>query len=301
MSNPTVPSREHPSTYIVQDRKNAEEMTRLEIQDKMFTTAMGGVLPELTDPTILRRVLDVGCGTGGWLLGTAQGYPTIEKLVGVDISCTMMDHARAQAKSLALDGRVAFQTMDALRILEFPPASFDLVNQRFGVSWLRTWEWTKILLEYQRVTRLGGIIRITEANFIPECNSPALMKLCELLLETCYRSGRLFRPSSDGVTSELAHLMTVHGIRDVQTQTHTLIYRAGTQAGHHFYENNARLFRLMLPFFEKWTRVPSDYEEIYQQALKEIQQPDFVARENFRTVWGTRAEEGKIPSIRGLQ
>ena len=34
------------------------------VQDKMLTAEMGGVLPELSDPTQLRRVLDVGCGTG---------------------------------------------------------------------------------------------------------------------------------------------------------------------------------------------------------------------------------------------
>jgi hypothetical protein len=43
--------------------------------------------------------------------------------------------------------------MDALRTLEFSPSSFDLVNPRFGFSWLQTWNWGKLLLEYQRVTR----------------------------------------------------------------------------------------------------------------------------------------------------
>lgn len=105
-------------------------------------------------------VLDVGCGAGGWLIETAKTYPHIKKLVGVDISDKMLAYPRVQAQAQQLDGRVEFQAMDALRILEFPPASFDLVNQRLGNSWLRTWEWKKILLEYQRVTRPGGIIRI---------------------------------------------------------------------------------------------------------------------------------------------
>src|SRR5215472_12687303 len=137
MPEPTEPRREPSSAYFVQDRGNLEEMARLETQDKMLNIGMGGVLPELADPTQLRRVLDVGCGTGGWLLETARTYPTIEQLVGGDICSKMIAYARARAKDQHLDGRVEFLTMDALRILEFPAASFDLVNQRFGASWLR--------------------------------------------------------------------------------------------------------------------------------------------------------------------
>jgi ubiquinone/menaquinone biosynthesis C-methylase UbiE len=40
-------------------------------------------------------VLDVGCGTGGWLMETAKTHPMIEKLVGADISARMVEHARA--------------------------------------------------------------------------------------------------------------------------------------------------------------------------------------------------------------
>src|SRR5215469_8472628 len=91
--------REQASTYIVQDREHLEEMTRLELQDKMLTAGMGGVLPEFADPSRLRRVLDVGCGIGGWLLETARTYPEIEKLVGVDINGKTLAHALAQAEA----------------------------------------------------------------------------------------------------------------------------------------------------------------------------------------------------------
>ena len=41
----------------------------------------------------------------------------------------------------------------------------------------------------------------------------------------------------------------------------------------------------------KWTSVPDDYEEIYQQMLTEMQQPDFVATWTLLTAWGTRSPD----------
>ena len=64
MSEPAGSQGERTTTYMVQDRSSQDELQRLEIQDRMITNGMGGVLPELSDPTSLRRVLDLyqqGC------------------------------------------------------------------------------------------------------------------------------------------------------------------------------------------------------------------------------------------------
>ena len=45
-------------------------------------------------------------------------------------------------------------------------------------------------------------------------------------------------------------------------------------------------FRNLLPFFRKWARVPEQYEEIYQQMLEEMKQPDFEGEWILLTVWG---------------
>src|SRR6202023_551771 len=102
------------------DRSNKEELSRLQIQDQMITAGMGGVLPEQPDPTIFQRVLDVGCGTGGWLIEMAKTYPSMSLLVGVDVSSKMLEYARTQAAAQQVDDRVHFASMDALLILEFP-------------------------------------------------------------------------------------------------------------------------------------------------------------------------------------
>ena len=65
-------------------------------------------------------------------------------------------------------------------------------------------------------------------------------------------------------------------------------YRAGTSEGQHFAEDVRLMFQTLMPFLRKWARVPDDYKEIRQQAVREMQQPDFVATWNLLTAWGIR-------------
>ncbi|HLI08131.1 MAG TPA: methyltransferase domain-containing protein [Ktedonobacteraceae bacterium] len=285
MSSPANPRRERPSTYFVQDRSSEEELTRLLIQDQMMTAGMGGVLPEQPDPTIFRRVLDVGCGPGGWIFEVARTYPDMSRFVGVDVSNRMVEYARAQAANQHLNNRVEFYAMDALRMLEFPPDSFDLVNQRAGGSYLRTWDWPKLLSEYLRVTRKGGVVRITEANII-ESTSPAFTRHSDLLFQALWQSGHYFTKAWNGLTTELVPLLQRAGIQNVQTRSFKLEYRSGTDEGQRFAEDIGHFFHTILPFLRKWTQVPEDYEDLCQQALQEMRQPDFVATWNMLTVWG---------------
>ena len=286
MPTPPEPRKnELHSTYFVQDRRNKEELARVTMQDRMITASMGGVLPEQTDPTIFHRVLDVGCGTGGWAIEAARTYPTMS-LVGIDISGSMIDYARERAQAEEVADRVEFHVMDTLRTLEFPPASFDLVNLRLGISFMRTWDWPKLLDEFQQVTRPGGIVRITECDMVTS-NSPALTQRESLLLQAFYNAGHFFAPQNDGLTSELARLLSTHGLRDVQTHVYPLTYRSGTPEGQLFAGNMQHGFRTLLPFLRKWTRVPDNYDTLYQQALIEMQQPDFEATWRFVTAWGS--------------
>ena len=287
MAHPSEPRRQHSSTYFVQDRSSHEERKRLALQDQMLTTGMGGVLPEQAQPSSFQRVLDVGCGTGAWLIETAKAYPSIDLLIGVDVSGKMVEHARAHASEAGVSERVEFHTMDALRMLEFPDRFFDLVNQRAGASYLRTWDWPKLLQEYQRVTRPGGVARVTEFDLTPTSTSPALTRLCDLLVQALSQAGHLFACESTGVTCELARLLDRHGFQQVQTHAWTLSYRTGTEPWQGLCEDVRLGFKTLAPFLRKWTRVPDDYEAIYQQALAEMQQPDFVGTGRLLTAWGT--------------
>lgn len=277
--------QEHPSTYFVQDRENQDEVRRLELQGQLLTREMGGVLTEQPETRVFRRVLDVGCGTGDWLLNAAQLYPAMS-LFGVDISRTMIEYARAQADVMGMTDRIEFRVMDTLRMLEFPRGYFDLVNQRLGMSYLRTWDWPNLLQEYQRVTQPGGIIRVTEPDLVIESSSPALTHLYDLVLDAFFHAGHLFVRESRGVTSRLTELLQQSGLQQVQIVEHVLLFRNGTEDGHLFFEDIRRGFRTVVPFLRKWAQIPDDYEALYQQVLAEMQEPDFVATWRLLTVWG---------------
>lgn len=289
MSTPSDPRHELASTYAVSDRANREEMERLQLQDRLLTISMGGVLPEQSDPGRFERVLDVGCGTGGWLIETASTYPGISQLIGIDISEKMLAYARTQAVARQVDQRVQFLTMDVLQGLAFPAGHFDLINQRLGLGYLRTWDWGKLLQEYLRIARVDGVIRITESEIAPQhSSSAALMQLSELLLQALYQAGHFFSAKNDAVTEELPRLLQHYGVRDIQVRTYPMEHQPGSAEAKLALEDVKYLYRTIKPFLQKWTRVPDDYEAIYQQMLNDMQQPDFVGRSNVVTAWGTK-------------
>jgi len=75
------------------------------------------------------RVLDVGCGAGASTLELADAVGMSGKVVGVDISRTLLDVANRRADNLV---GVRFLEGDA-QTFPFEPASFDAAFSRFGV------------------------------------------------------------------------------------------------------------------------------------------------------------------------
>jgi ubiquinone/menaquinone biosynthesis C-methylase UbiE len=286
MSTHTNPQPEDANTYFVQDRSPERELNRQQIQGQLLTAGMGGVLPEQPDPTAFQRVLDIGCATGSWLIETARTYPTISQLVGIDVNSMMIAYAREHAEAQQVNGQVEFRIMDARHGLAFPADFFDLVNLRLGTSYLRAQDWPELLTEFQRVTRPGGVIRLTDADFIQQSSSAALNQLWKLFSVAMDNAGHLFAHDTTGFTAHLAPLLRQSGFQNVQTRLYALDYRAGTPEGRSFSEDMAHFFRSIVPFLQKWSSVPEDYEITYQQAFSDMQQPGFVVTWRLLTAWG---------------
>lgn len=253
-----------------------------------MTTLMGGPLAEQNDAASMGRVLDVGSGSGSWVLTTASTYPQM-RLIGIDISQRMVDYAREQAEVRQLADRVEFHVMDALRMLEFPAGYFDLVNLRFGISFLRTWDWPKLISEMLRVCRPGGIIRVTECEIGGHSsNAPQVERLHEMSICAHFRSGHLFEQKSTGLIDHLEPLLSRHGCENVQSKAYGPEIRGGTPEADAAARDVAHLYRTTRPFLEKWGCVPADYDTIYQQALEQMRAPEFAGGLTILTVWGIK-------------
>lgn len=135
--------------------------------------------------------------------------------------------------------------------------------------------------------RKGGTARITEGEWGPESNSPALTWLFDLLCQAFSQAGHSFTSQRDGIICQLEHLMEKHGFEHIQRRLIAHEYHAGTEAWSSFFEEMKLTFRMLPHFLHKWTRVPAEYEHFYQQALEDMQRPDFLARGNLLTVWGS--------------
>ncbi len=80
-------------------------------------------------PRAGEHVLDIGCGCGASTIELAERVGGAGRVVGVDISTAMLEHARMRALSVP---QAETLCADAARF-SFPAESFDLMFSRFGV------------------------------------------------------------------------------------------------------------------------------------------------------------------------
>jgi ubiquinone/menaquinone biosynthesis C-methylase UbiE len=289
MPEPIDTQRDNPSGYTVADQNSEAEMIRLMIQDGLLTSGVGGPLPEQPDPARLARVLDLGCGPGGWALEAAGLYPHME-LVGVDISWRMIEFARGQAQARKLTERVAFSVADALRRLDFSDDEFDLVNLRLGSSFLRLQDWPRILAECLRVVRPGGIVRLTDNAAAWESTSPSFNRLVGMFMCALYRSGRHVSEHA-GVGLEFLRWLEQSGCTGVQSKDDTLELTAGTVGGQNFQTNMQFALQTWKPFIQQTGCAEPDYDALCEQALLDMQLADFRVRWPLLTAWGTKSQQ----------
>ena len=270
------------------DPESPTELARLMNQDRLVTESIGGIFPESPDLSNVHDILDMACGPGGWALEVAFTYPKI-KVVGVDISQIVVDYARAQAWSQGLDN-ATFKKMNMLQPFDFPDNSFDLVNARFIAGFTPRTAWPKLVQECFRITRPGGIIRLTE----PEMNfatTPTFVKMAVLGTQAIKSAGLGF--SIDGhqinITPILGRLLRDAGYQNIQKKAHVIDFSAGEKAHYGFYQNYMIAAQLAQPFLlQMRAGTREELDQLYRDMLIEMLQDDFQALWFLLTAWGRK-------------
>jgi ubiquinone/menaquinone biosynthesis C-methylase UbiE len=248
----------------------------------------GRALPEQTAISAIHRVLDIASGSGEWAIRAAQAYPHMQ-IVGIDSDAQMIDSARTQAKALGVDN-VSFTVMDPFQPLDFPDGSFDLVNARFIVGLIPIEAWPKVLQEFVRVTRPGGVVRLTE-NDLPISSNSAFAKLGGLISQAFYETKRSFSPEGRllSVTPALKRLLQDAGCPDTQQAVYITNFSAGTEAHADLSQDFSRSYRLVQPFLiNAGVTTQEELEQVYQQMEAGMQSDDFNAVGFYLTVWGKK-------------
>jgi len=278
---------ENESTYVI-NAEDAAEMARLLDQDKLINEDMGGLFPERTDLSNIYDVLDIACGPGGWVHEVAHSYPEVE-VTGFDISKRMIEYARAHAQVRKLDN-AHFRVMDALKPLDFPSESFDLVNARTIFAFMPPKAWPGLLREGMRILRPGGTIRLTEfeAGF---SNMPAFERYCWLVNQAMQRVGLSFSPNGlhTGIVVMLRRFLRDAGCQHIRQVAHVIDYSAGTDANKGSYQDSLRGFKLVQPLLLKTGVTTQDEaDQLYEQVMVEMQSEDFCSLGFILTVWGQK-------------
>ncbi len=288
-TSPEQPEQQAHEGYVI-DAESAAEMARLMRQDQALTRSMGGLFPEKLDLTNINQMIDLACGPGGWVLEAAFTYSDI-KVVGVDISQRMIAYAKAQAQ---VQGRenASFQVANILQPLPFPDESFDLVNARLIVGFMKEKDWPALLRECLRILRPGGILRFTdfEQGF---SNKPHFERAAGVLNQMMHRFGYGFSPNGYhmGIIPVLPHLFREAGVKNIGKMAHLIEFSAGTENHETFYHDHASGYLGIKPLIGKSGLLSEkEWEELYQRGLAEMFEPDFCGAWMFLTVWGYKPD-----------
>lgn len=275
--------------YVI-EAENAAEMARLMLQDQMLTNVMGGPLAEQADLSHVYHVLDIACGPGGWLLELVKRHPHIQG-TGIDISQLMTEYANNQAASQGLSN-VQFHVMDVTQPLQFSDNAFDIVNARILTGFLSTQQWPVLLSECARITKPGGILRLTEAEW-GFTNSAALDALQGMAALALHRAGHSFSPHGRTFgTANMLRLLIQHaGYHNIQCKAHAVDYSAGAEAYQSNVQNMLVFHKLFQPFLAQMQIATKDeLQQLYKQMEEEMQKEDFCAIDFFLTVWGYKGD-----------
>ena len=172
------------------------------------------------------RVLDVGCGHATTTIEAAERVAPAGRVVGVDISTTMLQPARQRVAAAGLDN-IELLEADA-QLHAFDPGSFDAVISRFGTMFFENPEMA--FANLARALHPGG--RLVFVAWQDPLNSEWIAVALGAAVAQLGRPAQLGSPGAPGPWAfadgdRLTRLITKGGFRNVRLETVTRPQRIG--------------------------------------------------------------------------
>lgn len=293
------------NTYVA-DPESGSEMIRLGIQGDLLTKALGLFPAHLNFLQLLSiaqkeqrtiRVLDVGSGPGDWplavaALATKHTYSHSLEIFGIDISELMVAYANTEAENREFHN-VHFINMDALKPMEFPSASFDVINIRIALAFVPRGKWPALIAECYRLLRPSGtLISIEAEGALTTCHNPATARMNHWLCQALTARGLAFW---DGVGSTMGiHPMQLLFFRqahfkNIQQQLTVQDTSFGTPGYWPWMEHHKMTLRAIEPIVvEKLGISKEDFDKTLAANEAELMLETYASRALFLAVTGQK-------------
>ena len=196
---------------------DAPEAGRLNYQHRLLGEIFGGLYRAPLEKSNVRRVLDLGCGTGNWAIDFAKQYPEAE-VYGVDIT------EDPQWQNAPANCTLSVADFENSRTWYFLCADnkFDVIHGRMIVAAVRDWP-TLFARCFEHLTP-GGWIELQDVHWHVECeqdiatSASRFLTFGELLEEGARKIGL-----SPRVPDEYPEMLMKAGFAQVKTEPFRMI------------------------------------------------------------------------------
>ncbi|CAO3685998.1 unnamed protein product [Rhizopus stolonifer] len=180
-------------------------------------------------------VLDIGCGSGVWIMDMIQDFP----------NCTYDGCDIVDVISKKLDVKqFTFREGNVLHGLPYPDNTFDFVHMRLLVYALREEEWPVAIKEAIRVVKPGGMLQLVESGLVlPKDSSSAYCKFVNAVF-----SVSLSRGQNPRIIEKLENMILANeNVKVEQCIPRRCILRANTSVSKKFRWCGVELAKAFIP------------------------------------------------------
>ncbi|KAI9277383.1 S-adenosyl-L-methionine-dependent methyltransferase [Sporodiniella umbellata] len=242
-----------PKDEIEQDRLNSQHFSvKALFEGNNVLESIEALLPRNA------AVLDLGCGTGCWVLEMATDHPEY-RFTGVDIAEMFPTTIRPD--------NIQFERLNIVQGLPYPDNTFDFVNVRLMLSAFCVDEWPMVIKDIYRVLKPGGAVELMETRFPEKDRIPIVDKLNQTFYQVMLENNK-----DPCISAKLGSLLQESNFELLDVQERFVRYKTplGAVAKEMLGNWKLALLGLQPVLAERLVENPDEYEAFIDSYIKGI-------------------------------